>query len=210
MYIKKNTGIGILLYITVFLCHQQMIEAKEPKENRPVTPIAIWNDESLTLDNGTIKRIIHFSPKGEIYSTSYRFAENEFLSPQSPEFSMLVDDKRYTGLSGWEVLSVEKEEDATGGSGASILLHPVNSNAGFKVKITYMLYPNLPAVRKRLTVINTGDKPLKVEEVDIELLRMVYLPPSYLSNVEHLSPLGPLRVRNLAWGRTPAPCLPPR
>jgi len=130
-------------------------------------------NDSLILDNGVAKRIINFSSTGEVSSSSYSMGETEFLIPHSLEFSIVVNDQPYTGLSGWKVKGVEKIEDATGGSGASIWLQPLNSDFAFEIKLIYLLYPNLPAVRKQLTIINTGNEPLKVEEIDVEYLSLI-------------------------------------
>jgi alpha-galactosidase len=173
---------GIMLGISVSSCHQQAKETKINSENIPSAPTAVaWNSDSLTLDNGVVKRKISFSGGGEVFSDSYRLmadrSEADFLSARSLEFSMMINEKRYTGLSGWNVAGIEKAADATGGTGASIWLRPLDGSSDFEVKLTYFLYPGLSAVRKQLTVINTGEKPLKIEEVDIESLSLAHSHP---------------------------------
>ena len=144
-------------------------------------PVAVWNNDSLTLDNGIIRRTVLFSPSGEVYSASYNLAstklENALLEPRSLEFSLLINDVTYNGLSGWKVAAIETGEDATGGTGATVRLQPLGDDIAFEIKLTYLLYPDLPAVRKQLTVINTGSEALKVEEIDIEALRLAHTAP---------------------------------
>ena len=164
-------------------CHQQAKKTEATNENIPPAPTqVVWSNDSLTLDNGVTKRGISFSNTGEVFSTSYRMiankSNNEFIrSRGTPEFSILVNEKRYTGLSGWKVINIGKVEDSTGGSGASIRLRLLDNSSDFELKLTYFLYPGLPAVRKQLTVINTSDKPLKVEEIDVEALQLAYMTP---------------------------------
>ena len=164
----------MMLCIFVFSCNQQTKETNGIMPSEPI--LVVWNDESLTLDNGVVSRKLSFFPDGKVYSVSYRIAASDssvdFLGSYSPEFSLVINDERYTGLSGWKIMGIEKMEDATGGTGALIRLQPIGSAAAFELKLIYLLYPNLPAVRKQLTVVNTGVKPLKVEEIDVEALQL--------------------------------------
>ena len=171
-----------MLCMFLLSCIQQEKEIKATKRNIPSEPaVVVWNDDSLTIGNGSVMRKINFSPSGEISSVSYRLVAGksgiEFIAPRSHEFSIVVNDKLYTGLNSWKVAGIEKTDDSTGGSGASVRLLPLNSGSAFEVKLTYLLYPGLPAVRKQLTVINTGNDPLKVEEIDVEALRLARMVP---------------------------------
>jgi len=141
-------------------------------------PTATWDATSLTLDNGTVRRTLRFSPTGEISSASFLFSKTNFISPGSLEFSLLVDDKPCTGLTGWKVAGIEKTRDATGGSGATIRLQPLCAAPAFEIHLTYLLYPGLPAVRKQLTILNTGGKPLKIEAIDTESLTLARTTPT--------------------------------
>ena len=136
---------------------------------------AVWDNESLTLDNGTVRRIIQFSPSGKISSTLYGLSspggKANFLENQSSEFSVAINDVLYTGQSGWTITEIRAIGDNTGGSGAAIRIKQLQSDA-FELELSYLLYPQLPAVRKQLTVINTGNESLKVEEIDIEALKL--------------------------------------
>ena len=141
---------------------------------------AVWSNESLTLDNGTVKRIISFAPTGEVVTSYYGLTSDEgtnFLEAQSGEFSIVINDTQYTGLSGWKIGYITAAADGTDGSGATLRLTPIHAT-GFEIELTYLLYPELPAVRKQLTVINTGSQSLKVEEIDIDVLTMAHTSPT--------------------------------
>ena len=140
-----------------------------------VAQAAVWNSDSLTLDNGIVRRIVRFSPSGEISSTLYGLsAPNEkanFLENHSLEFSVAINDVTYTGQSEWEITGIKAISDNTGGAGAAIRIKQ-RKNDAFEIELSYLLYPELPAARKQLTVINTGEDALKVEEIDVEALRL--------------------------------------
>jgi len=164
----------IRMVCTLILCLGSYVVSAQPAT-------VFWNGDSLTLDNGMVKRIVRFTASGEVTSASYRMvsgkSETEFLDSHSLEFSLAVNDTLYTGLSGWKIANIERIKDATGGSGASIRLQPLHSGSAFEVELNYLLYPNLPAVRKQLTISTAGDKPLKVEEIDVEALSLAYTAP---------------------------------
>ena len=100
---KINVCISITLFLSFFSCNQQTKESGEIRGNIPSgSTIVEWNSDSLVLDNGVIKRKIAFFPGGEVSSVSYRLATSgakDFLSRQSSEFSIVVNDNCFTGLS---------------------------------------------------------------------------------------------------------------
>ena len=170
----KTKFVLSIIALSIAMLHAEDCRAFVKTEGTPT--MVRRNADSLILDNGTVKRTISFSPAGEVSSVSYRMSGTEFIAPRSLEFSIVINDQLYTGLSGWKVAGVEKTEDSTGGSGAFIRLQPLNSASAFEIKLNYLLYPNLPVVRKQLTVINLGNEPLKVEEIDVEALCLSFSP----------------------------------
>ncbi len=59
-------------------------------------------------------------------------------------------------------------EGLHGGNGAKVILD--RDDLGLRVRITYLLYPGLPLVRKQLDFTNTGIHTRKLESLDTELL----------------------------------------
>ena len=132
---------------------------------------ATWDDQSLILDNGFVKRVITLSQNAGVTSASMKLADspNEFISKNFGEFYFEVDGKPYTGPGKWKLVSVNNAAGENNGKGAVLILE--NELPKFRVSITYLLYPELPLVRKKIAFENTGKKELKLESLDIEYLR---------------------------------------
>jgi alpha-galactosidase len=132
---------------------------------------AKWDDKSLTLDNGVIRREIRITPGAGIASSSFRLAsgKDEFIGGNSDEFYFEIDGTPYSGNGKWKLVSINNAIGEYGGRGAIVVLE--NPQPRFRISIAYLLYPELPLVRKRITFDNTDDKEMKLESVDIECLR---------------------------------------
>lgn len=142
-----------------------------------------FKNNTLLLDNSVIKREIAIGEGGQLTTNSFKLlADNkefilnnanlnkedtaDFSVSNSDEFACLVNDKEYNGFSGWDYVSHSKVED-----GIKLILK--SKDADFKVGITYLIYPNLPIIRKKIEFTNIGDSDLKLESLDIERLKIV-------------------------------------
>jgi len=136
-------------------------------------PFALWNNNSLTLDNGAITRIIQFDAEkdGAYTGLSLKLVgdNQEFLIPGSEEFAFWIDGKKHTGLDAWKLVSITKATDENNGNGALVTLE--NTNLKIQIGITYLLYPNLPLVRKKISFTNQSGAEINLEGLDIERLR---------------------------------------
>jgi alpha-galactosidase len=123
--------------------------------------------EIITLENDLVRREM-ISTGERLEGRSYRLTATgrEFMRKQSPEFSVMIDDSVYTGLSYWNNIQVRDTADLTGGKGKVISLR--NIKKGIVAELTYLLYPHLPVVYKVLRIINTGQADIKVEAIDVE------------------------------------------
>ncbi len=132
---------------------------------------ATWDKKSLVLDNGTIRRIINLTPDDGISSGGIRLSggPEEFISRNFGEFSFEIDGKSFTGLDKWKLISVYDIADEYKGRGAVVVLE--NQEPRFRISIAYLLYPDLPLIRKNIVFQNSGNKELKLESLDIEYLR---------------------------------------
>ncbi len=132
-------------------------------------PFASLNEKTLTLDNGFVKRVIQLDNDGiGIVNKSYVLPSSleDFLSEGSEDFYFEADGKPLTGLDKWNLVSVDMIKDEDKGSGARIILeHP---SINLKISITYLLYPELPIIRKKISFLNTGRQNIKLESLDIE------------------------------------------
>jgi alpha-galactosidase len=125
----------------------------------------------ITLDNGVVKRIVRVDSENHgVYSTSYSIQKtgDEFLSRGSEEFYFEADGKLITGQDNWKIVSVELINGENKGNGVLVVLeHPA---LNLKISITYLLYPELPVIRKKISFLNTGKQDIKLEALDIESL----------------------------------------
>lgn len=135
------------------------------------TTYAHWNQTELVLNNGMVKRTIHL-PQGtnSVGTTEYkplRGAYNYFENI-NPEFSFELNHKLYTGSNLWTLLEILPVTDTKQGKGAIIKL--LSDDKLVEVGLQYLLYPNLPIIRKNITVKNLSDNTFTLESVDVEKL----------------------------------------
>lgn len=127
--------------------------------------------QAAVISNDLVKREIQYSG-GHIITSSYRLVNKgvEFLAGGSPEFSFLLDGKQYTGQDEWTDFALRDTITADGGNG--IILSFSNPDKTFRVSLSYVAWPGLPLINKRLSVENTGGKDIKLEGVDVEFIRL--------------------------------------
>jgi len=161
---SKMAGISCkIIFFAVFLFLDMNIVVAQT--------FAKWDKQSLTLDNGVIRRVIQLGDyhKG-IVSGSLKLAgdEQEFLMPDSEEFYFNLDGKAFTGLADWNVVSITNTNDENKGDGAVVILELPSLK--LKIGVTYLLYPKLPIIRKKISFTNLGLSEYKLESLDIENL----------------------------------------
>ncbi len=134
---------------------------------------ASWKDNKLILDNGIVKREIAIE-ENKIITNGLRLNGNDlnFDTRDSKEFSFLIDGKNYDGISGWRLVSFVSAKDSHHGNGATVNLEGIAELSHVSLAITYMLYPGLPVIRKQITVLNKSAKEIKLEELDVEKLKL--------------------------------------
>ena len=149
----------LLVYILFFSC---VLSAQ---------PFASYSGNTLILDNGVVKRIVQMdTEKSGIVSASYalKAGNNEFLYSGSEEFYFEVDGKPVNGIDKWILNTVKLIDSENKGSGAVVILdHPIMP---IQLRITYLLYPDLPLIRKNIVVQNIGNHKIKIESLDVESL----------------------------------------
>jgi alpha-galactosidase len=93
-----------------------------------------------------------------------------FNSEKSKEFSLLIDGKHCDGQSGWSLISYQYAADSRQGKGVTVNLKGKRDFTGLEVQITYLLYPDLPVIRKQITILNMTGKEIMIKSLDIEKL----------------------------------------
>ena len=137
-----------------------------------------WDGEKLTLDNGSIQRVILWEQgTGRFTTETFKPAgsDKSFTKEDSKEFHFLLNGKDLTGKNRWEIISYEPITGDNGGQGCIIILAgDEERNNNLEISITYMLYPELPLIRKMLTFRNTGTKEFSIEALDVEHLKLTW------------------------------------
>jgi alpha-galactosidase len=153
--------------------------------------------QTLWLDNGAIRRGVVVAPDGTVSTLSLRIPDcpanfirlageepvpsqpptspGEKIDPQKgpnpAEFSFRANDRLYSGKQAWEFLGIDASAREGAGTGATLSLRTKDGPArNLRVELTYILYPGLPLIRKKLRLVNDGPVAIKLESVEVESL----------------------------------------
>ncbi len=134
---------------------------------------ATENEKTVRLYNGLVTRVIRFQ-HDSIFSSSLSLAgtERNYIG-RSREFSCLVNGEYVDGFSGWELVAVEEISDDRSGRGNRLVLRGKGAFSGLQVELNYLLYPDLPVIRKWIRFLNAGEEDLKIEALNVEDLQTV-------------------------------------
>jgi len=141
-----------------------------------------WDDKQVILDNGLVKRTIQLpNKKGPYHTKEYRPKEGEFLyfPEKNKDFQFEWNGKVYSGLDDWSLEGIENTSDELGGTG--VLVHLLHQEAQVKISIRYLMYPDLPVIRKRLVFENLSDELAQLESVDVERFSVTGYQPTTFS-----------------------------
>lgn len=130
-----------------------------------------FENDLIVLDNGVIRREIQIDKNGGINTQSYKLikGDEEFVIPDSDEFYFEMDGKAVSGMDAWKYVLFEEIFNKNGGNGIRMYLRNAENN--LELGITYLLYPNLPLIRKNIVFHNISKKEIKIESPDIERIR---------------------------------------
>lgn len=135
-----------------------------------------WDGEKLILDNGSIQRVLLWDQgKGSFTTKSFQpaTATESFTREDSKEFHFLLNGEIITGNNRWKVISYNPVSDENGGQGCIIILSgDEDINRNLEISITYMLYPDLPLIRKMISLRNKGEMDFSIEALDVEHLKL--------------------------------------
>lgn len=127
--------------------------------------------QDIELSNDRITRVIQVGDRG-LSSTvlSLNDSEKSYIST-SREFAFLLNGQHVDGWSGWELLENKQIEDEQSGRGISLLLRGRDSLDMLQLEVNYLVYPDLPVIRKWLKFTNAGEGDLCIEGVNVEDLQ---------------------------------------
>lgn len=132
-------------------------------------PFAKWTNSELVLNNGLVQRTIKLpASEGSFLTTLYKpvDGEHKYFTKTNPDFQFELNGKTYTGSDDWKLITVQKITDAKQGDGAAVTLQSKDGAA--EVTVRFLLYPNLPVIRKNLVIKNLANEQARLESVDVE------------------------------------------
>lgn len=141
-------------------------------------PYATWDNNTLTLNNGAIKRAISIGNKLNTKFMGLATSKSGILAAEDArEFYFELNNTAFDGNSAWRLLGIKPVSDSLEGNGAIVSLVGTTGTAPrVQVDVTYMLYPGLPLIRKKVEIKNLSTKELKLESVDAEILPLSWDP----------------------------------
>jgi alpha-galactosidase len=133
------------------------------------TRFASWNATQLKLSNGVVERTIHLpSDTGNYFTTAYKPVQGDFkyFTSGNTEFQFELNNVSYSGKSKWRLVDIKDAKDLYQGEGANVTL--LSEDKRTELTIQYLLYPDLPVIRKSLTIKNLASTAVSLESVDVE------------------------------------------
>lgn len=139
-----------------------------------VTNSASKDDKLLKISNDKIERIISIE-NGKIATLNLHLTDYDFNfvavgQKESEEFSFLLNEQLVTGKTGWNIAEIQEVTEGAGKGSCVFLQGSEEINKNIKLQITYITYPDLPIIRKKITIINQGDSEIRLDNIDTELL----------------------------------------
>ena len=124
------------------------------------------NNDQVIINNRLAKRILDFS--GDSVKTTFFGLTDESIGVTLPskDFSFSINDELLSGYSGWELIGTSPIRDSSEGKGVRIDLKAKTFQ--LEISLNYLLYPDLPLIRKWITFKNTGNSLLKLERLNVE------------------------------------------
>jgi len=176
-------------------------------------PFAKWTKTELTLDNGVVKRVIKIpAEKGNFITTSYKPVSGEYryFLPENTDFQFEINGTVYSGKTNWSLVDLKVITDSRQGDGAAVTLQ--SEDKKIELTIKFLLYPDLPVIRKSLALKNLGNSEISLESVDVEKFNVInYFPSTFswiYSNYGRRKSIGPYEgnmqdalviVHNMNW-----------
>lgn len=149
-------------------------------------PFARWTTSELVLNNGVVQRRIALpAAGGQLLTTHYQPVAGEFryFEKTSPDFQVEVKGTAYAGSGAWTLVEVQKISDAKQGDGAAVTLR--SQDRKVELTLRFLLYPDLPVIRKSLVVKNLAGEAVPLESVDVEKITLTEYYATTFSWIAH-------------------------
>ncbi len=132
-------------------------------------PFAKWTKTELTLNNGIVQRTISLpAENGNLITTLYKpvIGEFKYFLPSNTDFQFDVNNVIYSGKSAWSLVEIKSISDLQLGDGAAVTI--ISNDKKIELTIKYLMYPDLPVIRKNLSVKNLTKEEISLESIDVE------------------------------------------
>ena len=124
----------------------------------------VRKDNKIIQDNGLISGTLELENDSfKTVSLQYIDGVREEFMLGSNDFSFTANDKYYTGSSGWILDDIQSQTDDSEGEGVKITLVEMASPSELQLEIFYLLYPDLPLIRKWIQFTNKGHGEIMLE-----------------------------------------------
>ena len=157
-----------------------------------------WNGKQLLIQTEKITRIMVLD-NGEFSTQSFRLNDysynfvsiekeepdafnqqgvgkiSEFRRHKGPnpeEFSFLMNGQKITGKTGWKFVDLKSNTEGEVETNQIVLLGNTALNKDMEITVSYISYQNLPVIRKKIDIKNTGSEEIKIESLDVESLNI--------------------------------------
>ena len=153
-----------------------------------------FDGKTLVLSNKTISRKIEIRNDSVLSSGLFLNKGNfNYITNGSAEFKFILDGKTVSSLSGWKVTGVDPVSEDFKGRGAVVNLKSTGVAKGLEISITYLMYEDLPLIRKHISFTNRSGSDIKLEGVDNEalILNFDYVSTWVYHNYARMKHLGP-------------------
>jgi alpha-galactosidase len=84
----------------------------------------------------------------------------------------MMNGIKVNGYDGWKMVDCQPILDGSGGTGAALTLVGKGQAEGIEVVLSYISYPGLPLIRKKLVFVNKSASDIKLEAIDVENLSL--------------------------------------
>lgn len=148
--------------------------------------VAKWTASELILNNGHVERTIKLPiGSGPLGTVLYKPVEGDFkyFREKNPEFQFELNGIMYSGFGNWIPKGVHEISDDNGGIGAAVKL--LSEDKKVEIVLNYLLYPDLPVIRKSLVVTNLSDEVAILESVDVEKFLVTGYYATTFSTINH-------------------------
>ncbi|MCM5663290.1 glycoside hydrolase family 36 protein [Galbibacter mesophilus] len=146
------------IYFSILICSSLSFSQNNKNQKNSIFEIA----------NASVSR--SFNNRQNNWQTAFIHLKDskDTLVGKSKDFSFLWNGKRYSGLSDWTLVKTTNFKDEDGGKGLSVTLKEKVVNPSVEITIFYVVYSDIPVIRKWIQFKNLASKESNLEDLTVE------------------------------------------